>query len=48
MSNRFTPDLIEQNQKRDEIKNKFCKDNNIKLLRIKYTEEANVDKILDD
>lgn len=48
MSNRFTPDLIEQNQKRDEIKNKFCKDNSIKLLRIKYTEEANVDKILDN
>lgn len=25
-------------QKRDKIKNKYCKNNNIKLLRIKYDE----------
>lgn len=31
---------------RDRIKNKFAKKNNIKLLRIKYTQIKNVDKIL--
>jgi hypothetical protein len=30
----------------DEIKNKFCKDNNINLLRIPYWEEDNINNIL--
>lgn len=33
-------------QERDAIKNKYCKDNNIKLLRIPYTEFDNIEKIL--
>lgn len=28
------------------IKNKFCKENNIKLIRIPYYEIDNIDKIL--
>ena len=33
-------------QWRDDIKNNYCKEHNIKLIRIPYTEEANIDKIL--
>lgn len=33
-------------QKRDSIKNKYCKDNDIKLLRVPYYEIENVDSIL--
>lgn len=32
---------------RDEIKNNYCKDNNIKLIRIPYWELDNVDRVLD-
>lgn len=32
----------------DEIKNKYCKDNNIDLLRIPYWEINNIDNILDE
>lgn len=32
----------------DEIKNKYCKDNNIELLRIPYWEINNIDNILDN
>lgn len=39
---------LKEIQKRDEIKNKFCKDNNIPLLRVKYTEINNIEKILGD
>lgn len=35
-------------QIRDEIKNKYCKDNNINLLRIPYTEFDNIEKILNE
>jgi len=31
-------------QKRDQIKNEYCKNNNIKLLRIKYNENI-LDKL---
>lgn len=31
----------------DEIKNKFCKDNNIKLIRIPYWEFENIENILE-
>jgi len=34
-------DEFKLTQKRDKIKNKYCKDNNIKLLRIKYNENIN-------
>lgn len=33
-------------KERDEIKNKYCKQHNIKLLRIPYTELKNIEKIL--
>ncbi len=33
-------------QRNDEIKNTFCKNNDIKLIRIPYTEIRNIDKIL--
>jgi len=33
------PEEFKNTQLRDKIKNKFCKDNNIKLLRIKYGED---------
>lgn len=36
-----------EQQKRDNIKTKYCLDNNIKLIRIPYTEFNNIDKILD-
>ena len=34
-------------QIRDKIKNNYCKDNGINLLRISYTEKNNITKILD-
>ena len=34
-------------QKRDKIKTKYCKDNNIKLLRIPYWDFDNIEKILE-
>lgn len=36
----------EETIKRDNIKTNFCKENNIPLLRIKYTDFENLDKIL--
>ena len=33
-------------QKRDEIKNQYCKDNNIKLLRISYEDRDRIEEIL--
>ena len=33
-------------QIRDNIKTKYCEDNNIKLIRIKYTDYDNIEKIL--
>lgn len=35
-------------QKRDEIKNQYCKNNNINLIRISYTDEENVENILEN
>lgn len=34
--------------KRDKIKNEFCEENKIFLLRISYKDFSNIDKILDD
>ena len=33
---------------RDEIKSKYCSDNNINLLRIPYWESKNIETIIDD
>lgn len=33
-------------QKRDKIKNEFCESNKIRLIRIKYTEYKNIEKII--
>lgn len=38
---------LEKTKIRDNIKNKYCEENNISLLRIKYDEINNIDKILD-
>lgn len=38
---------FEQTQKRDKIKDDYCKENNINLLRIKYTEINNISQILE-
>lgn len=35
-----------QQKFRDEIKNNYCKNNNIKLLRIPYTEYDNIEKVI--
>ena len=35
-----------KNLKRDEIKNKYCKDNDIRLIRIPYYEYDNIESIL--
>ena len=37
---------LEGIKKRDAIKTQYCKDNNIKLIRIAYTELENIDNIL--
>lgn len=41
-------DSLEYTKKRDEIKNKYCKDNNIKLVRIPYFEKENIHKIIEE
>lgn len=40
-------DSLETIQKRDEIKRKYCRENNIALKEIKYTELKNINYILD-
>ena len=35
-------------QLHDKIKTQYCKDNNIKLIRIKYTDYDNIEKILNN
>jgi hypothetical protein len=37
---------LKETQRRDAIKTKYCEDNNINLLRIKYTEYKNIEEIL--
>ena len=39
---------LAKRKKRDEIKNKYCQDNNINLLRIPYYEKENIDFIIID
>ena len=38
---------LEITKKRDELKNQYCKENNIKLIRIPYWEYDNIEKILE-
>lgn len=44
----FGEKSFKDTQKRDKIKNKFCKDNGINLLRIPYYELDNIEDILDE
>lgn len=37
---------LKENKKRDKIKTKYCKDNNIPLIRISYKEFENIEQIL--
>lgn len=37
---------FKQTQWNDKIKNEFCNNNNIKLIRIKYTDYNNIETIL--
>ena len=41
-------DVFEQTQKRDKIKNKYCEDNKINLLRIPYWEKDNIETIINN
>lgn len=38
--------LLNKTQENDKIKNKYCEDNNINLLRIPYWEQNNIDTII--
>ena len=44
----FAKQQFKNNKVRDEIKNKYCSDNNIILIRIPYFEYDNIDQILDE
>ena len=41
-------DKFKMTQKRDKIKNKYCKENDIKLIRIPYYEFNNIENVLKD
>ena len=41
-------EILEQQQRRDSIKTKYCEENNIRLIRIPYTEYENIENILKD
>lgn len=41
-------DLLKKTQKHDAIKNKYCEDNHINLLRIPYWESENVENIINN
>lgn len=45
--NNFLKENLDSIQKRDEIKRQYCRENNIELLEIKYTELNNIKAILD-
>jgi hypothetical protein len=42
----YTVNMMQENQFRDDVKTKYAKNNNIKLLRIKYTDYKNIEEIL--
>ena len=39
---------LDEIMKKDSLKNKYCRNNNIKLLRIKYTEYKEIERILNE
>jgi very-short-patch-repair endonuclease len=41
-------DKYETSKVKDAIKNKYCADNDIKLIRISYKDYSNIEKILND
>ena len=43
----FTEEKYLRTKENDEIKSKYCRDNNYKLLRIPYWEKENIDNILE-
>lgn len=43
---RYGEEKLKNTQYHDEIKNQYCKDNNIKLIRIPYWEGRNIEEIL--
>lgn len=45
--NEWAIDLYNRNILRDEIKNNYCKQNNITIIRIPYWEQNNIDNILE-
>ena len=48
MTQKEAEDLLSLNRKRDEIKNNYCKDKQIALLRIPYWEKNNICNILNN
>ena len=44
--NGFFKDKLEVIQRRDEIKRKYCQENNIKLLEISYKDFKNINQII--
>ena len=42
------PHALKLQQKRDKIKNEYCKNNNLNLLRISYKNYKDIEKILDE
>lgn len=44
----YGKDELKKKQRNDEIKNNYCKDNNIPLLRIKYTDIKNIDTLIEN
>ena len=44
----FHHDTLQERMNRDNIKNQYCKDNNINLIRISYKQYNNIEKILFD
>lgn len=41
-------DALIETKRKDEIKNKYCRDNNILLLRIPYTKKKNINQIISE
>lgn len=48
MTEKEAIDSFKENKIRDKIKNEYCKQNNILLIRIAYTDFNNIEKILDN
>ena len=46
MSEEEVQEKLNDTQRRDNIKNEYCKKNNIPLLRIPYWEKKNIKKII--